>query len=57
MILLAIKSPRMNNIIDFVDRFIDNAFAAIKLFGPENIRYINFALEIPLCVIAYQIQV
>ena len=44
----AIKSPRMNEISVFVDRLIDNAFAVIKTFGPENIRYINFALEIPL---------
>jgi len=30
----------------FVERVIDNATAVLKSFGPEKIRYINFALEI-----------
>ncbi|MFX1406701.1 MAG: DUF362 domain-containing protein [Promethearchaeota archaeon] len=44
----AIKAPKMNEINVFVERFIDNATAVIKSFGPEKIRYINFALDIPL---------
>jgi uncharacterized Fe-S center protein len=43
----AIKGPKMNEIPDFVERFIDNASAVLK-FGPEKIRYINFALDITL---------
>ena len=30
----------------FVERFIDNARAVISSFGPENIRYINFAFDV-----------
>jgi uncharacterized Fe-S center protein len=44
----AIKKPKMNEINEFTDRFIDCAAAVINSFGPENIRYINFALDIPL---------
>lgn len=44
----AIKAPYMNEINIFVERFIDNATAVINSFGPEKIRYINFALDIPL---------
>lgn len=44
----AIKSPKMNEIDEFVDRFIDGATAVINSFGSGNIRYINFALDIPL---------
>ncbi len=36
------------NVPDFVDRFIDNAKGVITGFGPENIRYINFALDVVL---------
>jgi len=43
----AIKAPRMNEVKDFVERFIDN-FAAVLSFGPENIRYINFAFDITM---------
>ncbi|NVM16861.1 MAG: DUF362 domain-containing protein [Candidatus Lokiarchaeota archaeon] len=44
----AIKKPKRNQINEFTNRFIDSATAVIKSFGSENIRYINFALEIPL---------
>lgn len=44
----AIKTPIMNNIDEFVDRFIDNATGVLNSFGRENIRYINFAIDIPL---------
>jgi len=44
----AIKKPKMNDVNEFIDRFIDNATAVISSFGAENIRYINFALDIPL---------
>ena len=44
----AIKKPKRNNIDEFTNRFIDSATAVIKSFGSENIRYINFALDIPL---------
>jgi uncharacterized Fe-S center protein len=30
----------------FVERFIDNASAVMSSFGPENIRYINFAFDV-----------
>jgi uncharacterized Fe-S center protein len=43
----AIKRPKWNRVDKFIERFIDNATAAIA-FGPEKIRYINFALDIPL---------
>jgi uncharacterized Fe-S center protein len=43
----AIKAPKMNEVKDFVERFIDN-FAAVLSFGPENIRYINFAFDITM---------
>lgn len=43
----AIKRPKWNRVEEFIERFIDNATAVIS-FGPENIRYINFALDIPL---------
>jgi uncharacterized Fe-S center protein len=43
----AIKRPKWNNVENFIERFIDNATAVIN-FGPEKIRYINFALDIPL---------
>ena len=44
-----IKEPGLNNTKIFVERFIDNATGVVT-FGPEKIRYINFALEIPaLC--------
>ena len=43
----AIKRPKWNRVEEFIERFIDNATAVIG-FGPENIRYINFALDIPL---------
>jgi uncharacterized Fe-S center protein len=45
----ALKGPKMRNFPDFVERFIDNAKAVLS-FGPEKIRYINFAFDIPaLC--------
>lgn len=43
----AIKTPSPNIGPKFVERFIDNA-AGVVTFGPENIRYINFAYDIPL---------
>jgi hypothetical protein len=43
----AIKSPKMNEVKDFVDRFIDNV-AAVLTFGPERIRFINFAFDITM---------
>ncbi|MFX1366654.1 MAG: DUF362 domain-containing protein [Promethearchaeota archaeon] len=42
----AIKGSQMRNVPDFVERFIDNAMAVLS-FGPEKIRYINFAIDIP----------
>lgn len=42
----AIKGPGVNTNNIFVERFIDNATAVIS-FGPEKIRYINFAIDIP----------
>jgi uncharacterized Fe-S center protein len=42
----ALKGPKMRNFPDFVDCFIDNA-KAVLTFGPERIRYINFAFDIP----------
>jgi len=42
-----IRRPKWNRVEEFIERFIDNATAVIS-FGPENIRYINFALDIPL---------
>jgi len=44
----AIKKPKRNDINEFTDRFIDSATAVISSFGAENIRYINFALDITL---------
>ena len=44
----AIKKPKRNEINEFTDRFIDNATAVISSFGAENIRYINFGLNITL---------
>jgi uncharacterized Fe-S center protein len=43
----AIKDSKMNEIKTFVERFIDNAFAVLK-FGPDKIRYINFAFDITM---------
>jgi uncharacterized Fe-S center protein len=42
----AIKRPTWNNAKKFVERFIDNVKAVLS-FGPEKIRYINFAFDIP----------
>jgi len=42
----AIKGPKMNEINIFVERFIDDA-KAVSTFGPEKIRYLNIAIEIP----------
>lgn len=45
------------NLVDFKgmsEKVIDNALAVINSFGPENLRYINFAFNIPLmcdCVV------
>lgn len=45
----AIKEPGLSSSKIFVERFIDNA-TGVLTFGPEKIRYINFAFEIPaLC--------
>jgi uncharacterized Fe-S center protein len=43
----AIKAPKMNEVKDFVERFIENVVAVLT-FGPENIRYINFAFDITM---------
>ena len=43
----AIIRPKWNKVEKFIERFIDNATAVIN-FGPDKIRYINFALDIPL---------
>jgi hypothetical protein len=43
----ALKTASMNLGAKFVERFIDLATGVIT-FGPENIRYINFAYDIPL---------
>jgi uncharacterized Fe-S center protein len=43
----AVIKPKWNRVEKFIERFIDNATAVIN-FGPEKIRYINFALDIPL---------
>ncbi|MHA2391021.1 MAG: DUF362 domain-containing protein [Promethearchaeota archaeon] len=43
----AIKTPSINLGSKFVERFIDNA-AGVITFGPDKIRYINFAFDIPL---------
>jgi uncharacterized Fe-S center protein len=41
-----IKRPMMMMGNGFVERVIDNALAVMTSFGPENIRYINFAFDI-----------
>jgi len=43
----AIKDPRVNIGKIFVERVLDNVSGVLS-YGPERIRYINFALEIPL---------
>ncbi|MHA1986224.1 MAG: DUF362 domain-containing protein [Promethearchaeota archaeon] len=43
----AIRSPSVNLGPKFVERFIDNAAGVIS-FGPQKIRYVNFAFDIPL---------
>ena len=43
----AIKAPKMNEVKDFVERFIENVVAVLT-FGPEKIRYINFAFDITM---------
>ena len=50
----AIKIGKFRDFIGFNERLIDNSTAVISSFGPENIRYINFAFDIPLmcdCVV------
>ncbi|MFW9969635.1 MAG: DUF362 domain-containing protein [Candidatus Odinarchaeota archaeon] len=42
----ALIGPKLRNFPDFVERFIDNALAVLS-FGPEKLRYINFAFDIP----------
>ena len=42
----AIRRPTWNNVNKFVERFIDNVKAVLS-FGPEKIRFINFAFDIP----------
>ena len=42
----AIKGPSVNPSNIFVERFIDNAMAVVN-YGPEKIRYLNIAIEIP----------
>lgn len=41
-----IRRPTMILGNAFVERFIDNASAVMSSFGPENIRYINFAFDV-----------
>ena len=41
-----IKRPTMIMGVLFVERVIDNALAVMTSFGPENIRYINFAFDV-----------
>ena len=41
-----LRAPKMRNLPDFVERFIDNAMAVLS-FGSEKIRYLNFAFDIP----------
>ena len=41
-------SSNWRNVDQFVERFIDNATGVITGFGSENIRYINFALDVVL---------
>ncbi|MFX0188339.1 MAG: DUF362 domain-containing protein [Candidatus Hodarchaeota archaeon] len=43
----AIKSADFNDFKIFTERFIDNTMAVLNSFGPEKIRYINFAFDIP----------
>jgi hypothetical protein len=43
----AIKSAPYNDLKVFNERLIDNALAVVSSFGPEKIRYISFAFEIP----------
>lgn len=42
-----IKNPSLNSSKIFVERVLDNVSGVLS-FGPEKIRYINFALDIPL---------
>ncbi|MFX1390650.1 MAG: DUF362 domain-containing protein [Promethearchaeota archaeon] len=42
----ALKGPQMRNFPEFVEHFIDNIKAVLS-FGPEKIRYFNFAIDIP----------
>ncbi len=44
----AIVEPQVNNIKDYMEKVLDNALAVTSAFGPENIRYINFAYDITL---------
>ena len=41
-----IRRPTMILGDAFVERFIDNVLAVMSSFGPENIRYINFAFDV-----------
>lgn len=43
----AIKAPRRRNSEIFVECFIDNAKGVLS-FGPDKIRYISFAIDMPL---------
>lgn len=43
----ALKVPKMRNFKDFVERVLDNVMAVLS-FGPEKIRYINFAFDSPV---------
>ena len=42
----AINRPIRNNVETFIERIIDNALAVLSSFGPEKIRFINFAIEV-----------
>ncbi|MFX1393509.1 MAG: DUF362 domain-containing protein [Promethearchaeota archaeon] len=42
----AINRPTPNSVNKFVERVIDNVLAVLSSFGPENIRFINFAMEV-----------
>jgi uncharacterized Fe-S center protein len=44
----AIQIPAYTDLKKFCERLIDNTMAVITSFGPEKIRYINFALELTL---------
>ncbi len=44
----AIVEPVLNDIKDYMEKVLDNALAVTSAFGPENIRYLNFAMDVTL---------